>query len=146
MQEVLSMLQQTKAELRSLPSPPSNDPILELMHRVNEFSDDILKQTEGFNQGIFRNPEEPTRTRSNPFEGIRLAHETFQSRIRATAPRFQPVNPVLKGDSPREVMVTGSPPQKQPSFFMFNEGAVSLSTQAPILLDEVVQKILKYIV
>jgi hypothetical protein len=200
MEEVQAMLQQTKDELQMLPDPPSDDPALELMHLVNEISDDIHKLAEGFNLG---------HSRENQFEGIRQAHDAFKSKIRATAPHFRPsqANPAVEAvvecspgveasprpllralytDVPRqavsvavpqEVVYTEVPRQAvyteesresyslpkeaystklprevssdemhtppQPTFFMFNEGATSSSTQAPINLDEVVQKVLK---
>ncbi|KAF8514309.1 P-loop containing nucleoside triphosphate hydrolase protein [Gautieria morchelliformis] len=174
MEELQAMLQQTKDELQMLPDPPSNDPILELMHLVNEISDDLHKLAEGFTLG---------HSRENQFEGIREAHGAFQSKIRATAPNFRTYhpNPAVEVAEPvrastftsersndgylvQEVQVEEvypvqssplppSPVQevssdkvhnpRQPSFFMFNEGATSSSTQAPIYHDEVVQKILK---
>jgi hypothetical protein len=78
MEELQTMMQQTKERLQKLPVPVSKDPVMELMHLIGDFSGDLLRHAEG------------ATAEGNQFELIGKAHETFRRRIRATAPDFRP--------------------------------------------------------
>ncbi|KAF8586086.1 hypothetical protein K439DRAFT_1652711 [Ramaria rubella] len=86
MQELQKVLQRTKDELKRLPVPVSGDPLMELLHLVGDFSDDLFRHSEGITYNI----GEPVRTGDNHFERIRDAHECFRQSIKATAPAFHP--------------------------------------------------------
>jgi len=97
MVELESMLSFTQAELRSLPPPPSNDPVLEVNQLVSEFIDELFRHAEGSPNALSTPGRHGTIGKRNHFEDIRKVHEDFARKIRRTAPNFQPLG---RNDSP----------------------------------------------
>jgi len=123
MKEFKARLVETKAELAKLPQETTRDPVVQLMHIIGNFSDEVFRHTEGFlyDIGTFK-----PATTVNHFEDIRKIHDAFGRRIRQTAPNFCPVNsnqPQLEVstvadvayESSYESVTTIVPPQVAPS-------------------------------
>jgi hypothetical protein len=165
MQELQTMLQQTREDLQKLPLPVSKDPVLELMHLIGDFSDDLHRHAEGFSRNVAGNSAEAM-DQGNQFEAITKAHEEFWRTIRATVPDFRPFDkpksvesapPTLPGpheyyqESISEVAETayGFEPERQishllePGFLLSEEAANLPSSQAPIYLDDIVERVQK---
>ncbi|KIJ53719.1 hypothetical protein M422DRAFT_222407 [Sphaerobolus stellatus SS14] len=134
-QELQDLLQKTKDSLQKLPKAPSNDAVLELMNLVTNFTNDLFTQADGLAQTM---SEGDRKTRANQFQAIKAARNTFRAKIRATAPRFRPF-------SSKEVDLTEPetkrPPSPQPAFLKLEEGDYQPSSQKPLFLDEVMDKI-----
>lgn len=62
--------QKTRDEMEALPPPPSSDPVLELMHLVNEFCDAAYYQSEGIY--LKDSDSKSVVSSDNQFEGIRM--------------------------------------------------------------------------
>jgi len=133
--ELQNLVQRTKDHLQTLPKPPSADPVLELMNLVNNFTNDLFTQAEGFIPSMSNELNDTKKAQGNQFGAIRSAREAFKEKIRATAPRFRPF--ALKDEVPMVERAT-SP---QPSFLELEEGVFQSSTQKPLYLDHVIDKI-----
>lgn len=91
------MLKETSKSLRSLPKPPSKDPVGEVIHMVASFTRDLARCIEG-------TPEE-----HGLLQSIRPLQEGFRRAIRATAPDFR----AYESDANREDFLTAEE-QSQP--------------------------------
>ncbi|KAF8515814.1 P-loop containing nucleoside triphosphate hydrolase protein [Hysterangium stoloniferum] len=134
MQELQTLLQQTKEQLQQMPSRPSNDPVLELIHLINEFSDALYRQADGLSQEASHEMGGGSVTRSNQFEAMMEAQEKFRTAIRATAPQFRPFS---QSGALEE-------PFPEPDFLAPEEGkspSSSSGSQPPLHLNTVVEKI-----
>ncbi|KAF8515813.1 P-loop containing nucleoside triphosphate hydrolase protein [Hysterangium stoloniferum] len=76
LEELKAILEATREELSILPKPTSNDPVMELMHLISDFSHAVFNHAEGFlyyTTGLVSDT-----TTDNQFESIRRAHEGFR--------------------------------------------------------------------
>ena len=157
MEELQKVLQRTKDDLDKLPLPSFKDPVMEVMHIIGDFSNDMFRHAEGVTYTITGSSAVKG---DNQFELIREAHETFRKNIRSTAPDFRPF------DGPRDV-AQSSPPQTpraplspafapsvvsvtfdrdvEPSFLLSEERWFSPYSCPPIYLDDVVKRVRKYV-
>jgi hypothetical protein len=134
LQELHKLLQQIKEQLQDLPNAPSNDPVLELMHLINDFSDALYRQSDGLSQETFHDVGGECVARSHQFGAMRAAQEQFRMAIRATAPQFRPFA--------QSAAFQGS--FSEPDFLAPEDGEI-LSPEhgphPPLHLDEVVGKV-----
>ncbi|KAH7883426.1 P-loop containing nucleoside triphosphate hydrolase protein [Phlebopus sp. FC_14] len=79
MEELTDALEETQKRLSALPKEPSNDPVGEVLHVVNEFTRDLEQHLEG-------TPDE-----HGLIQTIRPYQEAFKRTIRQTAPKFVPL-------------------------------------------------------
>jgi hypothetical protein len=77
-EDIQKHLRKVEEELELLPKPPSDDPVSEINHKLNEFARDVSQNIEGMagTDGLIQNVNEENRK--------------FRLDIRRTAPEFRP--------------------------------------------------------
>lgn len=130
-EELQKLIQQTEEALRSLPKPPSADPLGEILHMISAFVQDVSTHVEGT---------------SNPqglLQAIRPAQVDFKKAIRSTAPNFQATR-----DHDEDLFNTFSHRPGSPNFLSNEEDrtVTEQSTGTPIYIDEVMKRANQYVV
>lgn len=123
-EELQKLIQQTDEALRSLPKPPSADPLGETLHLISAFVQDLSNHVEG------------TPNEQGLLQAIRPAHLGFKSSIRATAPNFKARR--CNGIVGEEMEFADAAPA-----FLRNEEDTSVPlsvTSKPIYIDEVMKR------
>ncbi|VDC05683.1 unnamed protein product [Peniophora sp. CBMAI 1063] len=77
-EELEKLLETTESSIDTLPSPPSSEPVAEILQLVGKFTQAVERQTQGI-------PSE-----DGLLQSLRPAQVTFQHAIRITAPDFRP--------------------------------------------------------
>lgn len=116
-QEAKDSLASVTTSLNALPLPPSDNPVVELLRMVSDFSADL--------QGLVRGIEGSERL----LQQCRPAHEQLKSNILSTAPDFRPYN-TAADDSTRVDVQAG--------------GASKPDGKGPIYLDDIRSKIRRW--
>lgn len=100
------------------------------MHLTNNFINDLFSRAEGLGQKIWSETDGERKRRDNHFPAIAAAHETFKQKICSTAPNFKPC--------PSSEKFT---PLQPAPFMSHEEGQNYFSSQKPVHLDEVTNRI-----
>ncbi|THH04716.1 hypothetical protein EW146_g10107 [Bondarzewia mesenterica] len=117
-EEVDKLLTRIEQNLRSLPAPPSSEPVTEILRMVGGFIRAVEKHTEG------------TPTADGLLQTLRPGQEQFTSVIRSTAPDFRPLK--------RQESATQAMPQ--PNFLDDNGDDIFVSATPPIFIEEVMER------
>jgi hypothetical protein len=125
-EELQGLLEETQKRLSELPSPPSPEPVNEIIRLVTKFTRNLARHIEGSPEG------------DGLLQSIRPYQNDFKQAIRATAPEFRPYDSA----SPQ----SGLP--EPPSFLSQEERAVDYpptNMGICIHIDEVMNLAQKYV-
>jgi hypothetical protein len=128
--ELERSINDTHELLSRLPPPPTSDPCSEILFLLHKFSQDLTQQIEGVPDGIDSVAEQGL------IQAIRPEQEKFQKAIRATAPKFSPLEKSLVSAKSWERRVC------TPGLLFYEEGfgKDAANTAPPNYVDEVLER------
>ncbi|KAF8504661.1 P-loop containing nucleoside triphosphate hydrolase protein [Russula emetica] len=132
-QELKKLIERTNIELHDLPSPPSSEPLREILRLITDLTRAVEKQVEGVpgSEGLLQQ--------------IRPQQEEFRTVIRTTAPCFVPkYRGVLEYSEPREMLMSTSVDWESYQRLLFLEGEedyaeIGLDNGMELFIDDVLE-------
>jgi hypothetical protein len=132
-QELKKLIERTNIELHDLPSPPSSEPLREILRLITDLMRAVEKQVEGVpgSEGLLQQ--------------IRPQQEEFRTVIRTTAPCFVPkYRGVLEYSEPLEMLMSTSVDWESYQRLLFLEGEedyaeIGLDNGKELFIDDVLE-------
>ncbi|KAH9007591.1 P-loop containing nucleoside triphosphate hydrolase protein [Lactarius deliciosus] len=135
-EELDRLLEQTQQEIGQLPSPPSSEPVSEILKMINVFVQSIQRLVEGV-------PDE-----DGLLQTLREPRDEFKGEIRRTAPYFLPLENFSNGNNLSLAVRSHRPgprivPRVPPFSFLSSEETWEqepCNASSPIFIDDVLKK------